>query len=293
MHNTRSRPSLRTGLLAAFLLLALPVTVLAWAFPRASRVAIYQNELANPSTLAAVAGVFTNEHPDAGQAPFLVDLGYAQLRLRDEPAGVAQIRPGIVEIKCDTGRIIAFAPFLWRGRNGVWDPIIGVVGAGDDPTLDPFVGMGDDFDLGHVFEGAAGFEWNASAVRTLPETLPVIWSMSDDAFGRLYLRTLFKAMESSNEAGGWVIHTPRADSIVRFGRPARPGRVHLAVWSPLGDLTQGMVIESESADWSRSTAHTIASSWTPMVDEAPKNPRELERLIARGLAGELRRTDNK
>ena len=269
--------------------MALPVTVLAWAFPRASRVAMYQSELANPSTLAAVSGVFINKLPRQDEPQFIVDLGYAMLRLDDEPIAVSQIRPGLVEIKLDAGRVVAFAPFRWRGRNGVWDPVIGVVGAGEDPALDPFFGMGEDFNLGPSFEGAAGFDWNASVVRTAPMTAPAIWSMDDDAFGRLYLRTLFKAMDATNESGGWVIRARRAESIVRFGSSKKPGRVHLAVWSRAGDLTHGLLIDSDSSEWSRRTAHTIASSWSPMIEQAPRNGRELERLIDRGVTGEINR----
>ncbi len=280
---------LRTWLIAALLLLALPFTVIAWAFPRASRVAIYQGELANASTMAAVSGVFTNEPPLVGDPVFEVDLGYAMLGLSDEPIAVTQLRPGVVEIRCEQGRVVAFAPFLWRGRNGVWDPVIGVVGAGADPTQDPFFGMGKDFDLGPQFEGAAGFEWNASSVRTGPVTMPGVWSMDDAAFGRLYVRTLFKAMEATNEGGGMVIRARRARSIVRFGALVRPERVHLAVWSRSGDLTHGLLVESDSVQWSRKTAHTIASSWKPMVESAPGNPKELERLIDRGISGAIRR----
>jgi len=265
--------------------LALPATVIAWAFPRASRVAIYQGELSNPATLAAVSGVFTNQPPRTDEPEFLVDLGYATIRLDEKPTAVFQPRPGLIEIRLDRGRIVAFAPFRWRDRNGVWDPVIGVVGAGDDPALDPFSGMRKDFNLGPNFEGSAGFEWNASAVRATPMTAPMIWSMPGDAFGRLYLRTLFKAMESLNQGGGWVLRAEWSRSIIRFGSSSLPGRVHIATWSRPGDLTQGLLVDSDSADWSRQTARTIASSWTPMIEQAPSDWRELERMISRNIAG--------
>ena len=294
MHRRKPKLEVRTWLIAAMLLFALPVTVLAWAFPRASRVAIYQSELSNPAILDALSGVFTIEQPRSANADdhtFLIDLGYAQISLDDEPLSVLQLRPGLVEIKTKPGRIIAFAPFLWKGRNGVWDPIVGVIGAGENPALDPFSGMGEDFDLGPTFQGAAGFEWNASAVRTLPVTMPGIWSMTDDEFGRFYLRTLFKAMDTTNEAGGWIIRTRKAESIVRFGALQRPGRVHIAAWSRQGDLTHGLLVDSDSPDWSRQTAGAIASSWTPMIEEAPRNAQELERLINRGINWRQREPD--
>ncbi|MCB9838267.1 MAG: hypothetical protein H6813_02920 [Phycisphaeraceae bacterium] len=289
MPRIKTRLGLRAWILALTLLLGLPLTALAWAFPRASRVAVYQSELADPETLAAVSGVFLVDTPQETTDLHTIDLGYATLALTEEPRSITQPRPGVVEIRCDSGRIVAFPPFRWKGRNGVWDPVIGVVGAGDDPESDPFFGMGKDFGLGPDFQGAAGFEWNASAVRTLPATAPVIWTMSSEDFGRLYLRTLFKAMEVANAGGGRVTSAVGADSITRFGRIDNPGRVHLAVWSRLGDTTQGLLVESDSPAWSRGCARAIASSWRPMIDEAPANRRELERLIDLGVSGAIRR----
>lgn len=290
MLRTRTKPNLKTCLLVAFLILGLPMTVFAWAFPRASRVAIYQSELSNPATLAAVSGSFTTQRPKSIE-PHIVDLGYAAMGFERAPFLTRQIRPGITEIKFEQGRVVAFAPFRWKGRNGVWDPIIGVVGAGATPEQDPFHGMDEDFDLGADFEGAAGFEWNAATVRTMPATAPLIWSLDDEDFGQLYLRTLFKAMEAANEGGGWVMHTASVDAIARFGTRKKPGRVHLALWSGVGDLTHGLVIESDSAEWSRAVAHAIASTWSPMIEEAPRNQRELERLIDRGINGLIHRAD--
>jgi len=265
------------------------MTVVAWALPRASRVAMYQSELSNHATLANVSGAFTDLSPRAGTPPVEIDLGYAALRIDDEPLSLRQPRPGVAEIVCQQGRIVAFAPFRWRGRNGVWDPVIGVVGAGDDPAHDPFSAIAEDLHLGPDFEGAAGFEWNAAVVRTDPVPMPGVWAMDDPAFSRLFVRTLFKAMDAANQRGGRVIDAPEARSIVRFGSPSRPGRVHVAVWSPRGDLTHGLMIDSDSAQWSRRAAHAIASSWRPMIEDAPRNHKELARLIHRALQGELSR----